>query len=132
MSLLAGLVERMHGIAHITTPLSTSKSQSSSSVCSRHCQSLVKATCSSHVAPCFFSAGIYYLLGQLIQRLGPQYSPISAWLYLIIFASFDLLSIIIQAVGGASASKAGSKTPPGDTSKGTNGISCKSFCSFID
>ena len=56
-------------------------------------------------APCFFSAGIYYILGQLIKQFGRQYSPLSARNYLIIFITFDILSIVIQAIGGALASK---------------------------
>ena len=71
-------------------------------------------------APCFFSATIYYILGEMITQYGRRYSLISARLYLAIFVSFDLISIIIQAVGGASASKAGSEDPPGNTKPGTH------------
>lgn len=71
-------------------------------------------------APCFFSAAVYYILGQMITQYGRRYSLISARMYLFIFVSFDIISIIIQAVGGASASKAGSKDPPGDTEPGTH------------
>lgn len=73
-----------------------------------------------HTAPCFFSAAIYYILGEMITQYGRRYSLISARLYLAIFVSFDLISIIIQAVGGASASKAGSEDPPGNTKPGTH------------
>ena len=41
-------------------------------------------------------------------------------MYLAIFISFDILSIVIQAVGGASASKAGAEDPPGNTKPGTH------------
>ena len=41
-------------------------------------------------------------------------------MYLAIFVSFDIVSIFIQAVGGASASKAGDKDPPGNTVLGTH------------
>ena len=41
-------------------------------------------------------------------------------MYLAIFISFDIISIVIQAVGGASASKAGGEDPPGDTKPGTH------------
>ncbi|KAL8830686.1 MAG: hypothetical protein Q9191_001291 [Dirinaria sp. TL-2023a] len=71
-------------------------------------------------SPCFFSAAIYYVLGQLIRLWGPRYSPLSPRLYLIIFASFDLLSIIIQAVGGGTASKASAAEPPQSTLTGTH------------
>lgn len=71
-------------------------------------------------APCFYSAAIYYILSQLISLWGTRYSPLSPRLYLIIFASFDLLSIIIQAVGGSLASKASSAEPPKSTLVGTH------------
>ena len=71
-------------------------------------------------APCFFSAAIYYILGQMITQYGRRYSLISARMYLAIFVSFDIISIVIQAVGGASASKAGGEDPPGNTKPGTN------------
>jgi hypothetical protein len=74
------------------------------------------------VAPCFTSAGIYYILSQLIEHWRKQghdrYSPIGAKLYLIIFITFDLLSIVIQGVGGGLASSAGSENK--DTSTGTH------------
>ena len=70
-------------------------------------------------APCFFSAAIYYILGQMITQYGRRYSLISARMYLAIFVSFDIISIVIQAVGGASASKAGAEDPPGNTKPGT-------------
>ena len=69
-------------------------------------------------APCFFSAAIYYILGQMITQYGRRYSLISARMYLAIFVSFDMVSIAIQAVGGASASKAGGEDPPGNTASG--------------
>ncbi|KAF2239605.1 RTA1-domain-containing protein [Viridothelium virens] len=72
------------------------------------------------ISPCFTSAGIYYILSQLLQHWRQQgythYSPIGPRLYLIIFISFDLLSIIIQGVGGGLASSANSdnkSTAPG-------------------
>ena len=71
-------------------------------------------------APCFFSAALYYILGQLISQYGRRYSFISPTTYLAVFISFDLLSIIIQAVGGGLASSAGGKDPPGNTTPGTH------------
>ncbi|KAI9691012.1 MAG: hypothetical protein M1822_008632 [Bathelium mastoideum] len=72
------------------------------------------------LSPCFTSAGIYYILSQLIEHWRQQghtrYSPIGPKLYLYIFISFDLLSIIIQGVGGGMASAASSNnknTAPG-------------------
>lgn len=56
----------------------------------------------------------------MIAQYGRRYSLISARMYLAIFVSFDLVSIIIQAVGGARASKAGGEDPPGNTAPGTH------------
>ena len=56
----------------------------------------------------------------MITQYGRRYSLISARMYLAIFVSFDILSIVIQAVGGASASKAGGEDPPGNTKPGTH------------
>ena len=63
---------------------------------------------------------MYYILGQLISEYGRHYSFIGPTTYLSIFVSFDLLSIIIQAVGGGLASSAGGKDPPGNTKPGTH------------
>ena len=56
----------------------------------------------------------------MITQYGRRYSLISARMYLAIFVSFDIISIVIQAVGGASASKAGAEDPPGNTKPGTH------------
>ena len=56
----------------------------------------------------------------MISQYGRRYSLIGPTLYLSIFISFDLLSIVIRAVGGGLASSAGGKTPPGDTKPGTH------------
>ncbi|GAA5974649.1 hypothetical protein JCM5350_001233 [Sporobolomyces pararoseus] len=55
------------------------------------------------LAPCFFSAGCYGLLGMLVRAIGPEFSPLRPSLYLIIFCILDFLAIVIQAVGGAMA-----------------------------
>ena len=70
-------------------------------------------------APCFFTAGCYVVLGRLIPILGPKSSPLSHKRYLLIFSTCDLLSIIIQAIGGGYAS-AQDKKVNGDTKPGTN------------
>lgn len=58
------------------------------------------------IAPVFFSAALYVLLGQLIQNLGRSSSFLSARWYTIIFCTCDVVSLVIQAVGGAMASMA--------------------------
>ena len=71
------------------------------------------------LAPCFFTAGIYYILGRMINKYGHQSSLISSSMYLKIFVIFDIVSIIIQAISGGMASAAGGKDPPGNTKPGT-------------
>jgi len=72
------------------------------------------------IAPTFFTAGIYIILGRLIRSFGHHVSPISAVSYLYIFCTADVVSLVIQAVGGGMAAIAYEKTPPGNTSSGTH------------
>ncbi|KAI3390593.1 hypothetical protein diail_9110 [Diaporthe ilicicola] len=58
------------------------------------------------IAPVFFSAALYILLGKLIRDLGRASSILSAKWYTIVFCTCDVVSLIIQAVGGAMASMA--------------------------
>ena len=51
--------------------------------------------------------------------LGPKSSPLSPKRYLLIFSTCDLISIVIQAIGGGSASAQDNKVN-GDTKPGTN------------
>lgn len=71
------------------------------------------------IAPTFFTAGLYVILGRLIALKGPYSSPISPKLYLWIFCTCDVISLVVQAVGGALASSA-SSTPTGNTKPGTD------------
>ncbi|XXH05390.1 hypothetical protein Hte_011816 [Hypoxylon texense] len=70
------------------------------------------------IGPVFYTAALYVLLGMFIAVLGRQYSLISARMYTIIFLSCDVISLVIQAAGGAMASSAASSE--GDTQLGTN------------
>ncbi|KAF2137940.1 uncharacterized protein K452DRAFT_216069, partial [Aplosporella prunicola CBS 121167] len=72
------------------------------------------------IAPTFFTAGIYVILGRLIGIMGRSSSPISEKMYLIIFVTCDVVSLVVQAVGGAMASIASQSDPPKDTKPGTN------------
>lgn len=58
------------------------------------------------IAPVFFSAALYVLLGKLILDLGRRSSIISARWYAIVFCTCDVASLIVQAIGGAQASTA--------------------------
>ncbi|KAI4254826.1 MAG: hypothetical protein LQ352_002880 [Teloschistes flavicans] len=71
------------------------------------------------IAPTFFTAGIYVILGRLIQIIGPTSSPITPKMYLLIFCTCDVLSLIIQAIGGGLASVASGEVN-GDTKPGTD------------
>ncbi|KAJ5616176.1 hypothetical protein N7537_001290 [Penicillium hordei] len=71
------------------------------------------------IAPTFFTAGIYVLLGRFIQLLGPESSFIKPSLYLWIFCTCDIISLVVQAVGGGLASGEADKIG-GDTATGTN------------
>lgn len=55
------------------------------------------------IAPCFIMAGIYYLLGQLIQIYGKQYAILKPLWYTYIFVTCDVISLVIQAAGGGIA-----------------------------
>ncbi|KAJ5817243.1 hypothetical protein N7447_009476 [Penicillium robsamsonii] len=73
------------------------------------------------IAPTFFTAGIYILLGRFIQILGRQResSFLTPKQYLWIFCTCDVISLVIQAVGGGLAASA-SGAYGGDTAPGTN------------
>lgn len=58
------------------------------------------------IAPVFFSAALYVLLGLLIIGLGRSSSLLSAKWYTIVFCTCDVISLVVQAAGGAMASTA--------------------------
>ncbi|BAE57785.1 RTA1 like protein-domain-containing protein [Aspergillus flavus] len=71
------------------------------------------------IAPTFFTAGIYVLLGRFIQILGRDSSILSPKMYLWIFCTCDVISLVIQAIGGGIASAETNKED-GDTAPGTH------------
>ncbi|KAJ5132490.1 hypothetical protein N7448_006648 [Penicillium atrosanguineum] len=71
------------------------------------------------IAPTFFTAGIYVLLGQFIRQLGRESSILKPSLYLWIFVTCDIISLVIQAIGGGMASGEATKVN-GNTAPGTN------------
>jgi hypothetical protein len=58
------------------------------------------------IAPTPLVAANFLILGIIIRRLGSHYSRLSPRWYTIIFCSFDIVSLVVQAVGGAMASMA--------------------------
>ncbi|KAE8379794.1 RTA1 like protein-domain-containing protein [Aspergillus bertholletiae] len=69
-------------------------------------------------SPTFFSAGIYLLLGYIIRLLGREFSYFRPNFYFWFFTACDLISLVIQAVGGGLASSA--LNAHRDMSVGTN------------
>ncbi|UPK93076.1 hypothetical protein LCI18_004011 [Fusarium solani-melongenae] len=71
------------------------------------------------IAPTFFTAGLYVILGTLINRLGRSSSLLGPKMYAIVFLTADIVALVIQAIGGALASTEADKVN-GDTETGTN------------
>ncbi|KAJ9195579.1 hypothetical protein DTO021D3_5035 [Paecilomyces variotii] len=68
------------------------------------------------IAPTFFTAGIYVLLGRFIQIFGRNSSVLSPAMYLWIFCTCDVVSLVVQAIGGgiaSSESNQNTSTKPG-------------------
>jgi len=62
--------------------------------------------CCTIIAPTPLVAANFVILGRLINYIGPQYSRLSPGWYTAVFCSADIVALIVQAVGGASASEA--------------------------
>ncbi|KAL6303734.1 RTA1-domain-containing protein, partial [Sparassis latifolia] len=58
------------------------------------------------IAPTPLIAANFVILGQIIRRLGPCYSRLSPMWYTTVFISCDIVALVIQAVGGATAATA--------------------------
>lgn len=56
------------------------------------------------IAPAFIMGGIYYQLAQMIFVYGKQYALFKPMMYSYFFIGCDILSIVLQAIGGALAS----------------------------
>ncbi|KAJ5182594.1 hypothetical protein N7492_000210 [Penicillium capsulatum] len=61
------------------------------------------------IAPAFFTAGIYLCLGRIVAVYGTEYSRLKPRTYTYIFVSCDIISLILQAAGGAITSIADDK-----------------------
>jgi len=61
---------------------------------------------STIIGPTPLVAANFIMLSEIIRRLGQQYSRLSAKWYSIIFVSCDMIALVVQAVGGATASTA--------------------------
>ncbi|KAH8919195.1 RTA1-domain-containing protein [Atractiella rhizophila] len=58
------------------------------------------------IAPVFFSAALYILLGYIIIEVGIEHSLLKPKLYGAIFISCDLISLVLQGTGGGLAASA--------------------------
>lgn len=82
-----------------------------------HC-SIFTSAYAAISAPTFFTAGIYVLLGRFIKILGRDSSFLGPALYLWIFCTCDIISLVVQAIGGGMASSESNNGD--DTAPGTN------------
>ncbi|WVQ83411.1 hypothetical protein IAT38_005552 [Cryptococcus sp. DSM 104549] len=85
------------------------------------------------IAPVFFSAWDYIVLGMAISRLGPQYSLLRPNWYLATFLTADIISLVVQAVGGGEASAAAADGSPTESATNTmvGGIIFQAVCMLI-
>ena len=58
------------------------------------------------IAPSFFSAALYVAFGMIVNIVGREYSILAPKWYTVIFVIADLISLIVQAVGGGLAAVA--------------------------
>jgi len=58
------------------------------------------------IAPAFLAAGIYLTLSRIVLTFGPQNSRIKPLSYPPIFIPCDVISLLLQAIGGGMASVA--------------------------
>jgi len=61
------------------------------------------------IAPCFFSAGIYLCFSRIVVTYGERHARFKPKTYTTIFICSDILSLVLQSVGGALADTAGSR-----------------------
>ena len=69
------------------------------------------------IAPAFMAAGLYLTLSRIVTTFGPENSRIAPLSYPRIFIPCDVLSLVLQALGGGMASVAshtGKNVDPGD------------------
>lgn len=70
------------------------------------------------IAPAFIMAGVYYMLGRQLVYIGPGYSWLKPRWFSYIYISCDVISLVIQAVGGGMAAVALDSNK--DTDSGTH------------
>ncbi|KAH6874431.1 RTA1 like protein-domain-containing protein [Thelonectria olida] len=63
--------------------------------------------CCLIIAPAFNSAAIYLMLKHIVELFGPKWSLLKPKQYTVIFVAADVISLLLQATGGALAVLAG-------------------------
>lgn len=71
--------------------------------------------CCLTIGPAFLAGGIYLCLRRIVYAFGPENSRIKPEVYTRFFIPCDLISLILQAVGGALASTASHNNEPTET-----------------
>ncbi|KAG9020911.1 hypothetical protein FRB95_003255 [Tulasnella sp. JGI-2019a] len=74
--------------------------------------------CCTIMAPSFMAAGMFFILGMIVNRVGQEYSRLRPKVFSIVFISFDFFSLVVQAIGGGAASSSFQKGK--SATKGTN------------
>ncbi|KAL8832219.1 MAG: hypothetical protein Q9191_000389 [Dirinaria sp. TL-2023a] len=82
--------------------------------------------------PTFYTAAIYLTLSKIIIYLGPQYARFSPKFYYWFFIPCDILSLVLQAIGGAlSSDSSGSNKTAVDVSVAGLSFQVFTLCIFI-
>ncbi|RAL00055.1 RTA1 domain-containing protein [Aspergillus ibericus CBS 121593] len=79
----------------------------------------------------FFTAGIYVLLARFICIFGLQSSILSPKLYLWIFCTCDIISLVVQAAGGGMASSGAGETASPSSASSSSSSSSQSTGTHI-
>ncbi|KIO22639.1 hypothetical protein M407DRAFT_79016 [Tulasnella calospora MUT 4182] len=62
--------------------------------------------CCTIIAPSFMTAAMFIVMGRIIGLVGAEYSRLKPRTYSILFVSADLVALVVQALGGATAASA--------------------------
>ncbi|KIM88107.1 hypothetical protein PILCRDRAFT_247709 [Piloderma croceum F 1598] len=77
----------------------------SSQNASLHTPFIMQISCTI-IAPTPLVAANFVILGMIIEKIGDHYSRLTTKQYIMTFCSFDVISLIVQAIGGGKASVA--------------------------
>ncbi|KAJ8582766.1 RTA1 like protein, partial [Rhizopogon salebrosus TDB-379] len=87
------------------------------------------------LAPTPLVAANFVILGKIIDQLGPQFSRLTPRMYTILFCSFDVACLVVQALGGATAAHSVSQKTTASMKQGGNimlgGIAAQLFAIVV-